>query len=244
MEWNEPFFRQGSRAGVLVIHGFTGSPHSMHEYGERFAAAGYTVALPLLVGHGQSPEELEKARWTDWTADVEKAYQWLQPRTDRIFATGLSMGGTLALWIAEQHPEMAGIIPINAALRYPQELLMKLAGSLGIPRWVKGVGNDFKKAGEDERVFSKMPVRATRQLALLLAATRAGLERIRCPVLIFSSKEDHTVPPANQEELFRSLRCEEKKLVVLENSYHVATMDYDKELVFREALNFVRTHAG
>ncbi|MEI6309150.1 MAG: alpha/beta fold hydrolase [bacterium] len=244
MEWNEPIYREGSRTGVLVIHGFTGSPRSMHEYSERFAAAGYTVSLPLLTGHGQTPEEMGKARWTDWTADVEKAYQWLQPRTDRIFATGLSMGGTLALWLAEQRSEMAGIIPVNAALRYSQELLMKLAGSIGIPRWVKGVGNDIKKAGEDERVFSKIPVRATRQFALLLAATRAGLERIRCPALIFSSKEDHTVPPANQEELFRSLRCEEKKLVVLENSYHVVTMDHDKELVFREALGFVRAHAG
>lgn len=78
MEWNEPIYREGSRTGVLVIHGFTGSPRSMHEYGERFAAAGYTVALPLLAGHGQTPEELEKARWTDWTADVEKAFQWLR----------------------------------------------------------------------------------------------------------------------------------------------------------------------
>ena len=75
MEWNEPFFCQGSRTGVLVIHGFTGSPHSVHEYGERFAAAGYAVALPLLAGHGQKPEEMEKTRWTEWTADVEKAYQ-------------------------------------------------------------------------------------------------------------------------------------------------------------------------
>lgn len=153
------------------------------------------------------------------------------------------MGGTLTLWTAEQHLEMAGIIPVNAALRFPQEQQMKLAGSLGIPRWMKAVGNDIKKAGEDERAYSKIPIRATRQLALLLAATRAGLERIRCPALIFSSKEDHSVPPSNQEELFRSLRCEEKKLVILENSYHVATMDNDKELIFREALGFVRAHA-
>jgi len=244
MEWNEPLYRQGSRTGVLVLHGFTGSPRSMHEYGERFAAAGYTVALPLLAGHGLTPEEMEKARWTDWTADVEKAYQWLQPRTDRIFATGLSMGGTLTLWTAQQHPEVAGIVTINAAFRFAQEQQMKLAGTLGIPRWMKAVGNDIKKAGEDERAYSKIPIRATRQFALLLAATRAGLDKIRCPALIFSSKEDHTVSPSNQEELFSSLRCQEKKLVVLENSYHVATMDHDKELIFREALSFVQAHAG
>jgi carboxylesterase len=242
MEWNEPIYREGSRVGVLVIHGFTGSPRSMHEYAERFAQAGCSVALPLLTGHGRTPEEMEKAKRADWTADAEKAYQWLQPKTDRIFVTGLSMGGTLTLWMAEQHLEVAGIITVNAALRFPQEAQMKIAGTFGIPRWMKAIGNDIKKPGQDERAYLKIPIRATRQLAMLLAAVRAGLDRIRCPALIFSSREDHAVPPANQQELYHSLRSEEKELVMLENSYHVATMDLDKELIFQRALDFVRAH--
>ena len=155
MEWNEPLFVEGSgpngRIGVLVIHGFGGSPRSLQELAERLAAAGYTVALPLLAGHGRTPEAMEASRWTEWTGDVEQAYQWLRARTDRVFVCGLSMGGTLALWVAERHPDLAGLITINTIIRHPLETVMlrssdgsasrggsKLSGTMPWPRvWTR-----------------------------------------------------------------------------------------------------------
>jgi carboxylesterase len=244
MEWNEPLFREGSRVGVLVSHGFTGSPCSVHEYASRLTDAGYTVALPLLSGHGRTPEQMEKAGWTDWTEDVEGAYVWLRERTDTVFASGLSMGGTLAVWLAEQHPELAGIVPINAALHFgPREWMMRSLGACGFPRFLKAVGNDIKKPGEDERAYHRVPVRATRQFALLLAAVRRNLHRVRCPALIYSSQHDHTVPPANQQMLYRTINSQHKRLVTLDDSYHVATMDHDKERIFAGALEFIGERA-
>ena len=245
MEWNEPLYREGSHVGVLVIHGFTGSPRSVHEYGLRLADAGLTVALPVLTGHGCTVEELERARWTDWTANGEEAYAWLRGRTDRVFATGLSMGGTLALWLAENHPELAGVVTVNAALDYgPREWMMHALGACGVPRYLKAVGNDINKPGEDECAYDRIPTRATRQFALLLAEVRQHLDRVHCPALVFSSKIDHTVPPANQQTLYRGLGSATKRLVMLDDSYHVATMDHDKERIFADTLEFIRAHAA
>ena len=215
----------------------------MQEYAVRLADAGYTVALPLLTGHGSTPEDMEKARWSDWTRDADAAYAWLTQRTDKVFVTGLSMGGTLALWIAEHHAEVAGLITVNAALRFRQEPIMRFLGSLGHPRWLKAIGNDICEPGRDEHAYPRLPVRSMRQLALLLRDVRRGLGAIECPALVFSSVTDHVVPPANQRELYAGLRTGDKAFVQLTRSYHCATLDYDKEQVFAGALEFVSAHA-
>jgi carboxylesterase len=236
VEWNEPLFKEASgensRIGVLVMHGFTGSPRSLQELAERLVAAGYTVALPLLAGHGLTPEAMEKVRWTDWTADAERAYAWLKERTDKIFVIGLSMGGTLALWMAEHHAELSGVITVNALLRHPQEGLMRIVGRVGLPRWLKAVGNDIKFPGVDEKAYDK-----------LLASVRGELSSIGCPALVFSSVTDHVVPPQNQREIYDSIASSDKELIPLHHGYHVATMDYDKEIIFAGALEFIAGHA-
>lgn len=246
MDWNEPLYvegrRESPRVGVLVLHGFGGSPYSMQEYALRFVDAGHSVALPLLTGHGSTPQDMEKARWTDWTGDADSAYGWLEQRADRIFVTGLSMGGTLALWAAERHPEVAGIVTVNAALRFREEPLMNLLGVLGFPRWLKTIGNDIRKPGQDERAYSKIPVRAMRQLGLLLRDVRKDLPRIDCPALLFSSPDDHVVPPANQQETYARISSRDKTLSLLTRSHHCATLDNDREQIFEGALEFVEAH--
>jgi carboxylesterase len=246
MEWNEPLFSEGSgpkgRVGVLVSHGFGGSPRSVQELALRLVDAGYTVALPLLAGHGRTPEAMELSRWAEWTADAEQAYVWLRDRTDRAFVSGLSMGGTLALWLAERHPEVAGLVTVNAVLRHPQELIMRTLGRVGLPRWTKAIGNDTKLVGVDERAYNRIPMRSTRQLALLLADVREGLSLITCPALLFSSVVDHVVPPANQHEIYGSISSTDKTLIELPDSYHVATMDQEKERIFAGTLEFISEH--
>jgi carboxylesterase len=247
VEWNEPLYVEGSgpvgRIGVLVIHGFGGSPRSLQELGEHLVAAGYTVALPLLAGHGRTPEAMEASRWTEWTDDVEQAYQWLRGRTDTMFVCGLSMGGTLALWIAERHPGLAGLVTINTIIRHPAERVMLWVGRLRIPRWVKAIGNDAMAEGVDERAYDRLPMRSTHELALLSREVRAGLGRIACPALVFSSAVDHVVPPANQEEIYRAIGSVDKTFVELRDCYHLATMDCGKEQVFAGILEFIAAHA-
>lgn len=248
MEWNETLLSTGSgdeaQTGVLVCHGFSGSPRSVQELALRLVGAGYTVAMPLLTGHGRTPEEMERALWTDWIADAEQAFAWLRERTDQVFAAGLSMGGTLALYLAERHPETAGVVTVNALIRHPLERSMRILGRLGLPRWVKAVGNDIKLSGTDEMAYDRVPSRAARQLALLLAAVRNDLPLVRCPALVFSSVVDHTVPPDNQREIYETIASTDKALVTLQDSYHVATLDNDKELIFAKTLEFVAKHAS
>ena len=243
MEWNEPLYVEGSgpkgTIGVLVIHGFGGAPRSLHELAERLVAAGYTVALPLLAGHGLTPEAMASSRWTEWTADVEKAYQWVESRTDKVFVCGLSMGGTLALWATEHHPGVAGVVTINTIIRHPLEKIMLTLGRLGMPRWVKAVGNDAMDEGVDEKAYDRLPMRSTHELALLSRNVRASLGRITCPALVFSSVVDHVVPPANQREIHEAIGSTDKTFVELRDCYHLATMDCGKEQVFAGILGFI-----
>jgi carboxylesterase len=248
MEWNEPLYVEGTgpngRTGVLVLHGFTGSPRSMQELGQRVADAGYTVALPLLTGHGRTLEAMEAARWTEWVADAERAYQWVRERADTVFVCGMSMGGTLALGVAERHPEVAGVITINAFIRHPLEMVMLLIGWSGIPRFVKAIANDTQAAGVDEEAYPRVPLRSTHELALLSRHVRKGLGTVVCPALLFSSTVDHVVPPANQREILQGIGSADKALIELGDCYHVATMDLGKERIFAGTLEFIAAHTA
>src|SRR3954464_14582979 len=111
----EPFTADGGPHGVLVLHGFTGNPQSMRGLAEAFAAAGYAVELPRLPGHGTSVDDMATTTFADWSAAVERAYDDLAGRCERVVVAGLSMGGTLAAWLAARHPEIAGLVVINGA---------------------------------------------------------------------------------------------------------------------------------
>src|ERR1051326_9232984 len=100
----EPFYTEQGKTGVLVSHGFTGSPQSMRYLAESLAQAGFTVAMPRLKGHGTTPEDMAKSTASDWIADLEQATAWLQQRCDTLFMTALSMGGTLTLYMTGQYP--------------------------------------------------------------------------------------------------------------------------------------------
>jgi carboxylesterase len=136
-----------------------------------------------------------------------------------------------------------GLVLVNAALRFRQEPLMLTLGYIGFPvRWLPAVGNDISKPGEDECAYEKLPIRASRQLALLMRGVRRDVSSVTCPILIFSSAKDHVVPVANQKEIYEKVGSTEKVLVRLEKSFHCATMDYEAEAIFTRSLDFVRAH--
>lgn len=154
------------------------------------------------------------------------------------------MGGTLALWLGEHFPEVAGVVTVNAALRHPHERTMRTLGLVGLPRWTKAIGNDTRLVGVDEKAYDRIPMRSTRQLALPLADVRRHLPLIHCPALLFSSVVDHVVPPANQPEIYAAISSTDKTLVELRDSFHVATMDHEKERIFAGTLEFISGHVS
>lgn len=245
--WEEakPFFFEGGSVGALVIHGFTGCTQSMRPYGEMLAERGFTVLGPRLPGHGTSVEDMSRRKYTEWTFEVERALAELSRRCGRVFVTGLSMGGTLTLWLASRHrEEVAGIIPINALVL--ATTLMKVAPLVSkvLPR-VPGVGSDIKKQGVRELCYDKVPVPSVCELTKLLKEVREGLPRISAPALVVASRVDHVVKePDNAEHIMRELGSGEKELLWLEKSYHVATLDNDAEFIAERAAAFMEAHSG
>jgi len=193
----EAWSASGGPAGALVVHGFTGSPQSMRGLAEAYAAAGFTVELPRLPGHGTSVEDMATTTWSDWSGAVVDAYRALHARCPRIVVAGLSMGGTLSLWLASQEPTVAGVVAINAALGMNDDSLRQgldellAAGTEIIP----GVGGDIAEEGVSELAYDAVPVRSLLSFGEAMTEVEAGLSRVTCPVLVMNSPQDHVVPP-------------------------------------------------
>jgi len=237
----EPFSSDGGPAGVLVVHGFTGSPQSMRGLAQAFAAAGFTVELPLLPGHGTAVEDMIPCRWEDWSGAAELAYQELASRCDKVVVAGLSMGGTLTCWLAAHHPEIAGIVCVNPAVEPPAQSFMDIfQGSLdsGLET-IQAIGNDVADPESTELAYDATPVAAGQSLFKAITDLEPKLSEIRCPVLLMTSPQDHVVPPTNSD-LLASRVSGPVERVSLDRSYHVATIDYDKHEIEARAVEFAR----
>src|SRR5688500_14570309 len=164
------------RTGVLLVHGFTGTPMSMRPWGEYLAAEGFAVCCPLLPGHGTHWQNCNTSSHDQWTTTVETAFDELAAACDRVFVAGLSLGGTLATRLAEVRPDdVAGLLLVNPALltqRLDAKLLPLIARMTG--SWAP-IASDIKKPGVTELAYPKLPTRAMLQLRPLWAATRAAL---------------------------------------------------------------------
>ncbi|MGF7235504.1 MAG: alpha/beta hydrolase [Frankia sp.] len=239
----EPFFFPGGPTGVLLVHGFTGSPQSLRPWGEYLAAAGLTVSCPLLPGHGTRWRDMADTTWPQWYGSAQDALADLGQSCRTTFVMGLSMGGTLTLLLAARHPEqVAGIVTVNASLgtdRRSATLAPLLARF--VPS-VAGVGSDVKAPGVTELAYDRTPLRAFASLRRLWATTGPELAAVTCPALAFRSRVDHVVEASSGRALLAGLTSTTVAEIVLENSYHVATLDNDKETIFGESLEFVRAH--
>jgi carboxylesterase len=248
LEGCEPWSSTGgerSQHGALVLHGFTGCPQSMRPLAEAFAAAGYTVELPLLPGHGTTVDDMITTGWADWSAAAEAAYEALAARCDRVVVAGLSMGGTLTVWLATRHPEIAGIVCVNPALRVPDEIETTVRGMLegGVDRF-PAIGNDIAHPDATETAYDATPLAPLLSLAEATTALRADLAEVTCPLLLLNAPQDHTVAPADSDELAAGVAGPVER-VSLDRSYHVATLDHDRDLINAEAVAFAgRVTAG
>ena len=240
----EPFAADGGPVGAVLSHGLTGMPGSLRAWGEGLAAAGLAVRIPRLPGHGTRWQDANRVSWQDWYAELERAFDDVRSRCERVFIMGLSMGGTLALRLAEQRgADVAGVVVVNPSLFTTR----KDAKLLPLVRWVvpsfPPVGNDIKKPDTVEPAYERLPVRAAYQLSQLWKVTNADLDRLTQPLLVFTSRDDHVVEPANSERLLAAAGSTDKRQIVLEDSYHVATMDNDLPVIVTETLAFVRERA-
>ncbi len=237
----EPFSSPGNSMGVLVLHGFTGNPFSMRPLAERCAHAGYSVELPRLPGHGTSLADLVPRRWDDFVHEALRAYDGLAARCERVAVVGLSVGGGLTALIAEERPNVAGCVFINPMLKGPgAELETALRDMIdsGLETLETGSESDIKKPGASEAKYEGWPLRSLQSVIDGVEVVGAHLSAITAPSLLLSSREDHTVAPDNGDEIVTNSSGPVER-VWLEESYHVATLDNDQELVERSTLEFL-----
>ena len=231
----EPFSIDGGPSGILLLHGFTGNPSSMHPLGDWLAARGHAVECPRYPGHGTAWRNLGRYRWQDWEAEAERALDRLAAKTESLIACGLSMGGAMALHLAAKRPEaIKAVVVVNAFMRDRRITLLPYIWRL-VPTQ-KAVGNDIAKEGADELPSERIPARAIAELAKFLLVVRKELPSVRQPLVVLNASQDHVVPKGTAAWLMTQVGSTEKELVDLPNSYHVATLDHDAEMIFE------RTH--
>ena len=252
----EPFSARGEgergRTGVVVVHGFTANPLGTRPLGMRLAAAGYSVEVPRLPGHGTSARDLARTRYADWRMTVTNAVATLARGCDRIVLIGHSMGGSIALDIAGSgEAPLSGIVTINSLVLDRKEVLARLAPLLQhvvpfVPRDAAGMPtDDLAKPGVDEHAYAWVSARAAQSYIAELPRIRDGLSRVSCPALVVTSPEDHTVDPVNGDAIADGLSGSPRvERFATRRSYHVPLLDYDAEALEERILAFVADVTG
>ncbi|MGH3341688.1 MAG: alpha/beta hydrolase [Carbonactinosporaceae bacterium] len=236
----EPCYRDGGPVGALLCHGFTGSPQALRQWADYLGDHDITVALPLLPGHGTHWQDMALTRAEDWYAELDRAFDLLRTRCDAVFVMGLSMGGTLALRLAQRHGSaVTGLVLVNPSLLDGRPLLRLLPVLQHIVPSAPGIASDIKKPGAREVAYDRVPLGSLRSLTRLWEQTRRDLPRVTQPVLVFRSTEDHVVGPESVRLLLARIASPDVEHRLCPDSYHVATLDHDAERIFTGSLDFV-----
>jgi carboxylesterase len=243
----EPWSHVGTLPyGALVVHGFTGNPGSMRGVAEALAAAGFHVEMPLLPGHGTTVDDMLPTRWADWAGAAEAAFQTLAGRVQKLVVVGLSMGGALTLRLGADHPEIAGLVCINPATQ-PQapEVVEMIRGMIdGGTDVMPAIGSDIADPDAHESAYDATPLRPLLSMVVDgLAPLAECYPSMRQPLLLLNSPQDHVVEPVQGDYLAANYGGPLER-ILLERSYHVATQDFDKDLVFSSTVAFAQRVTG
>jgi carboxylesterase len=240
-----PQLTGGRRIGVLLSHGFTGSPGSMRAWGEFLAEQGYAVEVPRLPGHGTTWRDMNTTTWADWYGELTRVFDELAAANDAVVVGGLSMGGALVLRLAADAAQrdggdkIAGVVVVNPAVatkRWDVKLLPVLKHVLGA---MPGIGSDIKKDGVVEDAYKHTPLKAAHSMMSAWPVLVADLGSIKAPLLYFRSAVDHVVDELSEPLILERVGSTDVTVTRLENSYHVATVDNDAERIFEDSAAFI-----
>jgi carboxylesterase len=229
--------------GCVLLHGFTAAPKEMRPLGEYLAARDFTVRGVRYAGHGTTPEELARTTWRDWVASAEEAVAELRSRCTQVWSIGLSLGGVISLYLAEQHL-IDGVCAIAPAI-FPPDRRMAITRFLApfLPYSRKDLADLHDPAALAVHAdYGRFPTRAVAQLYDLMRRTRRSLRQIDAPLLLIFARQDQVVPLGTLDYLWARVAPSHKEQIVLERGGHIVTEDYDKEIAFAAIERFVRQH--
>lgn len=182
--------------------------------------------------------------WRDWYGEVDAALSDLRSRCDWVAVCGLSMGGALSLRLAEQRPDDVGaLVLVNPAIALKRFDLKFVPLMSRVLSSLPGIGNDIKKPDMDEIGYDRTPLKALASQLQLWADVRSHLDRVTAPLLMFRSREDHVVDATTAGLVMNGVSSEERELIELTESYHVATLDHDAAFIMDRTIDFITAHA-
>ena len=244
LEGAEEFKLGSGPVGVLLVHGYTGSPQSTRPVGEHLAAKGLGAVGVRLPGHGTTWEDLNTRTSEEWVEAMETEFRAMQGTFEEIFIVGLSFGVALMLEFAARNPgaaaglvSLAGFLHTPDPRRYFTPLIKRIAKS------VPGVGNDICDPDSRELCYDRVPTSSTHSMLRFVKKVRGDLSKVVDPILVIHSRNDHTAKPINATIIHDGVSSKDKQLVWLERSYHVITLDYEKDQVFERTYEFIKTRA-
>lgn len=245
LEGAEEFVFGGGGTGVLLVHGFTGSPQSMRPLGQFLGDKGLSVTGIRLPGHGTTWQDLNSRTAEEWVATVDTALDRMAAEHDEVWLVGLSGGGTLVLDAAARRPsDVAGVVSLAGFVDSKDPLRFVAPFARFVIKALPGLGNDICDPDSRELCYDKLPTSAAYAMLRFAQRTRSALPRINCPILVIQSHNDHTVHPGNAEIIFNEVSSGDKELVWVDRSYHVITLDHDRDEVYRRTFEFIDARAG
>jgi len=240
----EPLAVTGGADGVLVLHGYSGLPTTMRPLADAIANAGYTVSMPVLPGHGTSADDLTQYRWDDFRSAAEAAYDELAARCARTAIVGLSMGGGVAAHLAARAgEELAGVVAVNPwLLGLPEDVLALIEEAVAGGVTLFGepdTDSDVKRDGDKMYSYGYSVLSPLPSVHQGLVAVREQLPAVTASLLLFTSREDHTI--SNESSTYLASRVSGSVTHVwLEDSWHVATVDADAPRIEADTLRFLQ----
>jgi len=236
-----PFFYLGNKTGILLIHGFTGSPAELRPLGIFLRNLGYTVYAPLLAGHGTTPEDLKETTWQDWWESVLGGYERLESQEmEQIFVVGHSMGGLLSLYLATQR-SVAGVVSLCA----PIWLKDWRATFVPVLRYLIPYHQRSKKEAHIESQlvpYERTPLVSIEELKKLMKTVKALIPQVEVPTLVVQAKHDETISAKSANYIYEHLASKEKALSWYEHSSHMITVDKERERLFEEIEAFIQRY--
>ncbi|MBG0788656.1 MAG: alpha/beta fold hydrolase, partial [Anaerolineaceae bacterium] len=233
----EDFHFQGNDTGILLLHGFTATTTEVRLIGDKLHQAGYTVAAPLLPGHGTDPDDLNHATWQMWLEKVKTFYEMLARECNRVFVVAESMGSLLALELAVQHPEIKGLLLFAPAIKVHK---------LWLASFVAPFKKYLAKSSEDDGLpwkgYNVYPVRASVEMLKLQQQARKHLAKVTPPTLLFTGEHDHTLTDDAAEIVLEGLGSKEKGLIHLAESPHCILLDGELDQAFQDIDQFIKDH--
>jgi carboxylesterase len=240
----EPFFFPGGTTGIVLVHGFTGSPKEMRGLGLYLHQKGHTTLGVRLTGHATQPVDLARTRWWDWLCTVEDGLNLLKGHCLKVFIVGLSLGGILSLVSAARY-SFDGAAALATPYSLPKDWRMKIAKPLSFfyPQVKKKESDLRDQVALDAHVdYPTYPTRAIAELNGLIKILHTSLPSIKMPLLLINSKNDRTIPIDHSYQINNRVESKDVTQIFVEESSHVLTEDIDKDQVFFEVERFIALH--